>query len=183
MTEFRLPRIEDLDVDDLALLPKEYRYELHGGYLVIMTPSTFWHKLMARRLVQMLCAAGLEAFQDTGVRGDRPRDLRLPDVGVVKDLPTDLADFSNLRGSAFQTVIEIVSEGSENGEYTSKALWYAERRIPEYWIVERTPERSHDDGVVLLHRLELTGNGPAYRLDRSVRLSELEIEYRSGPLI
>ena len=179
MSGLNLPPIEDLDVDDLASLPKEYRYELHEGHLVVMTPSTYWHKVMARRLVMMLFAAGLEALQDSGVRGDRPRDLRLPDVGVIRELPYELADFSNLPGSAFQLVIEIVSEGSENGEFTDKAIWYARQGIPEYWIVQRTPERSHDDALVLLHRLVLTGKAPAYALERTVRLSELEIEYRA----
>lgn len=178
MSGLNLPRIEDLDVDDLASLPKDYRYELHEGHLVVMTPSTYWHKVMARRLVHMLYAAGLEALQETGVRGDRPRDLRLPDVGVISELPHEVADFSNLPGSAFQMVIEIVSEGSENGEFTEKAIWYARQRIAEYWIVERTPERSHDDAVVLLHRLVLSGKDPAYALVRTARLSELEIEYR-----
>lgn len=35
----------------------------------------------------MLHAAGLDAYLDPGVRGDRPRDCRLPDVGVVTELP------------------------------------------------------------------------------------------------
>jgi len=67
-----LPPIETLDVDDLNSLPEGYRYELHGGNLVIMTPSTFWHKEIAGRLYFMLRAAGLRVFQDPGVLGDRP---------------------------------------------------------------------------------------------------------------
>jgi Uma2 family endonuclease len=177
MTGLNLPPIEDLDVDDLASLPKEYRYELHDGSLVVMTPSTYWHKVMARRLLLLLAAAGLEVLQDTGIRGDRPRDSRLPDLGVIDSLPPDVADYSNLPGSAFRTVIEIVSENTPNGEYTAKAHWYAERGIPEYWIVDRTEDRSHDDAVVHLHRLTLTGDAPAYARDRTVRLSELEAEY------
>jgi Uma2 family endonuclease len=179
MNDFRLPPIETLDVDDLASLPKGYRYELHEGNLVVVTPSTFWHKAMAGRLYLMLHAAGLTVFQDPGVVGDRPRDSRLPDLGVVTVLPPDLADYSNLPGSAYQLVIEIVSENSANGEYTEKAHWYAERGIAEYWIVDRTPDRVHDDAVVHLHRLTLSGGAPAYERQRTVRLSELEAEYRA----
>ena len=73
MPSINLPPIEDLDVDDLAALPKEYRYELHNGSLVVMTPSTYLHKVMARRLMFLLAEAGLEVLQDTGIRGDRPR--------------------------------------------------------------------------------------------------------------
>jgi hypothetical protein len=83
MTSFNLPPIESIDVEDLLSLPEGYGYELHEGNLVIMTPSTFWHKVTARRLLLMLHAAGFNAFQDPGVLGDRPRDCRLPDVGVV----------------------------------------------------------------------------------------------------
>jgi len=181
MPSINLPPIEDLDVDDLASLPKEYRYELHDGSLVVMTTSTYWHKVMARRLMFLLAAAGLEVLQDTGIRGDRPRDSRLPDLGVVNSLPPDVADYSNLPGSAFRTVIEIVSESSPNGEYAEKARWYAERGIPEYWVVDRTPERSHDDAIVHLHRLTLSGAAaPAYVRERTVRLSELEAECRAN---
>jgi len=179
MTGLNLPPIEGLDVDDLASLPEGYRYELHEGNLVIMTPSTYWHKVMARRLMLMLYAVGLEVLQDTGIRGDRPRDSRLPDLGVVTSLPPDVADYSNLPGSAFRLVIEIVSENSANGEYTEKARWYAERGISEYWIVDRTSERSHNDAMVHLHRLTLVGDVPGYARERSVRLSDLEAEYRA----
>jgi len=177
MPSINLPPIEDLDVDDLASLPQGYRYELHNGSLVIMTPSIYWHKWMARRLVNMLCMAGLEALQDTGVRGDRPRDNRVPDVGVLTRDLAEVAEDANLPGSAFRLVAEVVSENSVNGEYTDKAQWYAERGIPEYWIVDRTPERARDDALVHIHRLALSGAAaPAYVRERTVRLSELEAE-------
>jgi Uma2 family endonuclease len=179
MDGLHLPPIETLDVDDLNSLPEGYRYELHGGNLVIMTPSTFWHKEIAGRFYFMLRAAGLRVFQDPGVLGDRPRDSRLPDVGVVTTLPPDLADYSNLPGSAYQLVIEVVSENSPNGEYTDKAVWYAERGIAEYWIADRTPDRVHDDAVVHVHRLMLSEKPPAYRRERSVLLSALEAEYHA----
>jgi len=179
VTGLNLPPIEDIDVDDLASLPQGYRYELHEGDLVIMTPSTYWHKEMARRLLLMLYAAGLDVLQDTGIRGDRPRDSRLPDLGVIISRPAESADYSNLPGSAFRLVVEIVSVNPANGEYREKALWYAGRGIPEYWIVDRTPESSHDDAMVHIHRLTLSGGDPVYARERTVRLSVLEAEY--GP--
>ncbi|HET6479707.1 MAG TPA: Uma2 family endonuclease, partial [Actinoplanes sp.] len=112
-----------------------------------------------------------------GVRGDRPRDNRVPDLGVVTRLPSDLANFSNLPASSFSLVVEIVSEEAPNGEYTDKAAWYAEHGIPEYWIVDQTPDRSHDDAFVLVHRLLLAGGEPIYGRERNVLLSDLEIEY------
>jgi Uma2 family endonuclease len=180
MSGLELPPIESLDVDDLASLPDGYRYELHEGNLVIMTPSSYWHKEMAWRLMFMLRAAGLEAFQDTGIRGDRPRDGRLPDVGVVSALPPGFADYSNLPGSAFRLVIEIVSENSMNGEHTDKMVWYAERGIPEYWIVDQAPGRPDRDGLVSVYVLVEPGGKPGYAFERSLLLSELEAEYTAA---
>jgi Uma2 family endonuclease len=177
MDRLQLPPIETLDVDDLNSLPEGYRYELHEGNLVIRTLSTFWHKAMAGRLYLMLHATGVEVFQDPGVISGKPRDSRLPDLGVVLDLPSDMADYSNLPGSAYRLVIEIVSENSANGEYTEKSAWYAERGIPEYWIADRTPDRVHDDAIV--HIMALSDEKPEYERQRSVRLSELEAEYRA----
>lgn len=180
MTEpgLHLPPIEDIDVEDLVALPRGYRYELHRGNLVVMTPSTFWHKGMAGRLYPMLHAAGLKVFQDPGVRGARPRDCRLPDLGVVTRLPSGRSSYSNLAPSYFSLVIEIVSRNSPNGEFLEKKLWYAEHGIPEYWIVEETPDRSDEDGVVTILRLNEDSDKPDYLEVRSLLLSELEGEYR-----
>jgi Uma2 family endonuclease len=179
MTSISLPPIEDLDVDDLASLPEGYRYELHGGNLVILTPSSFWHKELAWRICTMLRATGAKAFENPGVRGKLPRDCRLPDVGVVTVLPPGLQDISNLPGTSYSVVVEIVSERSKNGEYTGKAAWYAQQGIPEYWIVDQAPGRPEDDGLVQIHRLTLTGDEPAYVRERNILLSDLEVEYRS----
>jgi Uma2 family endonuclease len=181
LTDFNWPPIGDLDVEDLLTLPEGYRYELHAGNLVIMTPSTFWHKEIVWRLQSMLRAVGLKAFADPGVLGDRPRDNRLPDVGVVKTMPADevMSSYSNLPGSAYLLVAEVVSENSPNGEYTDKMAWYAERGIPEYWIVDQAPDRSSDDAIVLMHHLSTSGDKPAYALERELLLSELEAEYRA----
>lgn len=180
MTELDMSLLEDLDVEDLLSLPKGFRYELHGGNLVIMTPSTFWHKYTTRRLLLMLHAAGLDAYQDPGVRGNRPRDCRLPDLGVLAGpLPSGKLTYSNLPGDAYQIVIEVVSRNSENGEYTHKANWFASCGIPEYWIVDETSDRDENDAVVLMHRLALSGDAPTYVRERTVLLSDLEAEYRS----
>ncbi|GIE77466.1 hypothetical protein Aph02nite_34160 [Actinoplanes philippinensis] len=183
MTEpgLRLPPIEDIDVEDLAALPRGYRYELHHGNLVVMTPTTFWHKRVARRLMLVLFAAGLDVLQDCGVKGVRPRDLRLPDLGVlVQPAPEDPAEYSYLPPSAYSLVIEIVSKNSPNGEFVAKRLWYAEHGIPEYWIVEETPEGSKDDGVITIMRLDEDDDKPDHVVERSLLVSELEAEYRRG---
>ena len=52
----------------------------------------------------------------------------------------------------------------------SDGSWYAQRGIPEYWIVDQTPERADDDGLVQIHRLTLSGAHPAYVRERTVPL-------------
>ena len=180
MTAFNLPPVGELDVEDLLTLPEGYRYELHEGNLVIVTPATFWHKIMTQRLVDLLRAVGQNAIQDPGVLGDRPRDCRLPDVGVVTELPPAKRSYSNLPGSAYSLVAEVVSPNSLNGEYTDKMDWYAQRGIPQYWIADQTPAGgSDDDALILIHRLESFGGKAVYGLERSLLLSELEAEYRT----
>jgi hypothetical protein len=58
-------------------------------------------------------------------------------------------------------------------------LWYAEHGIPEYWIVEETPDGADDDGVVTIMRLDTTGDEPDYVEERSLPVSQLEVEYRA----
>ena len=142
---------------------------------------------LAKRLLQLCAKKGKRNEEDVATRprsDERSARTALPRPKLFLDLgqefiPVDVADYSTLPGSAFQLVIEIVSENSANGEYTEKARWYAERGIPEYWIVDRTPERSHDDALVHLHRLTLSGSAPAYVRERTLRLSELEAEYKA----
>jgi len=93
--------------------------------------------------------------------------------------PAYVADYSYLPGSAFQLVIEIVSDETAKGDYGDKARWYAECGIPEYWIVDRTLDRAPRDGLVHLHRLRVSGGVAAYERERTVRVAELEAEYRA----
>ncbi|MCO8276934.1 Uma2 family endonuclease [Actinoplanes sp. TRM 88003] len=176
MTTFSLPHIEDIDVEDVAALPGPYRYELRGGSLLVMPPTTFWHKIVVRELMVLLHSAGHHVLPDTGIRGDLPRDMRLPDLGVVTDLPSGPADCTTLPGSAFALVAEVVSAGSGHDERIDKLRWYADRGIAEYWIADSDPDHPHTDAVVHIHRLRLVDGVQAYELERSVRLSELGAE-------
>lgn len=127
MAGLNLPPIEEIDAEDLLALPEGYRDELHAGNLVIELPTTFWHKVMARRLLFALRGAGHNAFLDPGVLGDRPRDCRLPDAGVVDVLPSDPASYSHLPGSAFRLVADIMPR---IGGYPARIAWYAGCGIP-----------------------------------------------------
>ena len=180
MTSLNLPPIESLDVEDLLSLPEGYRYELREGNLVIMRPSTFWHKAMARRISPACC---------TRPASTRSRILECSEIGRgIAAFPISvsstscrrgMASYSNLPGSAYRLVVEIVSENSLNGEYTDKMDWYARRGIPEYWIVDQAPGRADDDALVQVYRLQQSDGMHAYALERRLLLSELEAEYRA----
>ncbi|WP_305786761.1 Uma2 family endonuclease [Symbioplanes lichenis] len=179
MSTLHLPSVETLTVDDLVRLPRGHRYELHDGNLVIAPPGTFWHQGMMQRVLLLLLDRGFEAFTNPGVRGGRPRDSRIPDLGVLSAFPADVLECSHLPASAYPLVVEIVSGHHPTGEYTHRAHWYAEQGIPEYWIVDRAPEDKPHDAQVHQHRLTIGGPLPAYVRERSLLLSELENEYRA----
>jgi Uma2 family endonuclease len=176
MPSLRLPPIEDLEVEHLALLPRGYRYELRQGNLVVGLPTNFWQKSMTGRLLMMLYGTGADVFHEPGVLGSRPRDSRLPDLGVLIRRPRKPANCTHLPGSAFRLVIEIVSRDGQDGECTDKMAWYAEQGIPEYWIVTETPDRADADATVHVHRFA-ADTEPVYARERSLLLSELEAGY------
>jgi Uma2 family endonuclease len=128
---------------------------------------------MVGRLLFMLRAAGLTGFPHAGLRGDRPRDSRCADLGVMTGLSLSPQPISHLPGSAFRLVVDIV-EKSARGEYTDKTQWYAARGIPEYWIVDGAPDYRDDEATVAIFRLQ---GKPEYVRERNVLLSELEAEF------
>ncbi|HEX5205199.1 MAG TPA: Uma2 family endonuclease [Actinoplanes sp.] len=142
--------------------------------------TTFWHKAIAGRLLSMRGADGAHAFDRPALHGDNPGDYVLPDIGVITRLPPDRLTCSALPGSAFTLVAEIVDLGGDEGERADKMDWYAQRGIPEYWIADQAPDRSDDDALVIVHRLESFGGKSVYQCERSLLLSELEAEYRAG---
>ena len=58
----------------------------------------------------------------------------------------------------------------------SEMAWYAERRVPECWVVEEIEGRD-EDAVVRVHRLVGADGAPDYEWERTVLLSGLEAEH------
>ncbi|SNY55915.1 Uma2 family endonuclease [Paractinoplanes atraurantiacus] len=162
-------------IDDGDRLGPDSPYEMHDGKVVALRLTTFREKELTRRLVSALHAVGLEAFQRPGIHGDRPEDWRLPDVGVVMELPPDPAGCTSLPGEAFRLVAEVVAEGEECGE---RMDWYARRGIPECWVVVM-PRGGDGEAVVEIHRRVLRGERPRYELRRRASLSQIENDLSS----
>jgi Uma2 family endonuclease len=77
--------------------------------------------------------------------------------------------------AALAIVVEVISPESRTRDYIDKAREYAAAGIPEYWVVDENPS-SPVGGLVRVHRLALTDEGPRYRLERTVAVSALSAE-------
>jgi Uma2 family endonuclease len=119
------------------------RYELVDGELVLMTPPVFRHSDIVNFLylcfyfqIQREQKDWLVRQGDVGVRTGLRRS-RLPDVSVI-----DGQQWRNLENSPavlqvpLILAVEVVSKSSQKTDYQDKRKEYADRRIPEYWIVD-----------------------------------------------
>jgi Uma2 family endonuclease len=156
---------------DLGRVPATgHRVEIHEGNLVIMSPVTFWHSDVSRRICNALIASGRTAAQEVGVKGSE-RDTRIADIAVFRVRP--LSDQAFWTPDQLEAVIEVVSDSSEDDDRVAKPRWYAAAGIPEYWRVERADETN--DAVIVYYDLRATATGsPAYVEHGTSRLSTLE---------
>ena len=170
MTTLHLPPVTDgwtlADTDDL---PGEQRYEVRNGNLVIMSPARFWHQRVARRIANLLEAAGLHAETEVGVRRTA-RDGRVADVAALRQDPTD-PSITWHPADVFLIVVEVWSRSSE--EKDRFPHWYASLGIPEYWLVEPI-EGDKWGALITRYELARTPSGTsAYVEIRKTTLEEL----------
>jgi Uma2 family endonuclease len=130
-----LPTVESWTVGDLAELPRELRYELHNGNLLIISPLTGWHRHVRRKLVDLFERAGKYAdFEVSIING--PGDTRVADVAIFYGTQQDKdADLAHYPPDRISTVVEVVSPRSKAKD--GDPQWYAERGIPACWLAER----------------------------------------------
>jgi len=120
----------------------EEHYELHDGVLILMSPPTLKHILIAKMLEFLFDQEAkrqqlpLYCLREVGVR-TAPRKVRLLDVAVF-DKPS-LQNFLN-QAAIFELppllAVEVVSQESILRDYRYKRSEYAAMGIPEYWIVD-----------------------------------------------
>jgi Uma2 family endonuclease len=167
--EIQIP--PDLSADDLESFPDEgYRYELHEGNLVIMSPATAWHYRAGWRLVHYFDQKGLHANGEVGIKFGH-NDVRTPDVAVFHGPFDDATAF--FKPSEIAIAVEVVSASSEIDDRVTKPWVYAHAGIPEYWRVERI--EGTDDATIDQFVLVRSPDGePVYRQAGQTTLSELE---------
>jgi Uma2 family endonuclease len=118
------------------------RYELVRGRLVLMTPPTVRHLLIAKFIEWFLDTEisrlnlPLVSLREAGVQTEVDSS-RLPDVCVVKkEQVSELMDQTAVFRVPPQLAVEIVSSSSVKRDYEEKPPEYANKGIPEYWIVD-----------------------------------------------
>ena len=125
---------QDWTVEDLASLPKDLRYELIDGRLILPSPTVL-HQDLCVELVSMLkpgCPAGYRPVVDLSFEVDRLNEPR-PDVAVVAmrygrrtPVPIDGA----------MLVAEIVSPTSHFRDMHAKTKVYASAGVQHYWVLD-----------------------------------------------
>ncbi len=119
------------------------RYELVDGELVLMTPPVLRHSDIVNFLylcfyfqIQQDQKDWLVRQGDVGVRTGLRRS-RLPDVSVIDGQTwRSLEDAPAVLQVPLILAVEVVSKSSQKTDYQDKRGEYADRGIPEYWIVD-----------------------------------------------
>jgi Uma2 family endonuclease len=160
-------------VADLDTLPDVgYRFEIHEGKLVMMSPVTIWHSRVMRRVTQALASAGRSAEMEVGVKRN-DRSLRVADVAVFRSPPTAV-NRAYWAPEDLTLVVEIVSDSSQDDDRFVKPRWYAQAGIPEYWRVEQGED---GEAVIYQYSLARTADGVAAYVETGVTtLAALEAE-------
>jgi Uma2 family endonuclease len=134
---------QDWTVDDLASLPKDLRYELIDGRLILPSPTMF-HQDVCFQLATMLrpnCPPGYRPVIDISLEVNHRNEPR-PDVVVAR-----IADGlrSPLPIESALLVVEVISPTSHFRDMEAKVKLFAKAGVGSYWVVDPT----FDGGVVL----------------------------------
>ena len=134
---------QDWTVDDLANLPKDLRYELIDGRLILPSATQF-HQDICLELINMIrpnCPSGYRVIFDLSLEVDRRNEPR-PDV-VVRPTTSGLRSPVPIEGALL--LVEIVSPTSHVRDMHAKAKLFASAGVEHYWVVDPT----FKGGVVL----------------------------------
>lgn len=171
MRTIELPVTMEWTPEMLESLPRDYRYEVSEGRLIVSAAAMrAWHSDAEYRVTHLLRSKGLHAFHEIGVVIGRG-EIYDCDVGVLRDPPSLRLAYYPARD--YELVVEVVSPDSRRADRVNKPVTYAAAGIPEYWRVE---EAEDGEAVVHQHRLVRAEDGASYVETRLVMLSTLEKE-------
>jgi Uma2 family endonuclease len=133
-TALNLPERQDWTVDDLASLPKDLRYELIDGRLILPSPTPF-HQYLCNQVVNALsenCPDGLLVVFDQSIAIDGTTEPR-PDIVVIRD---EGASRTPVWAEDVLLAGEVISKTSTIRDRRHKSKRYASFGIPHYWTID-----------------------------------------------
>ena len=138
-----LPDKQEWTVDDLASLPKDLRYELIDGRLLLPSPTALHQDIGVRVLMalEVACPPDLMVVVDLSLKINYRNEPR-PDVVVIKH---DHVDVTPLPVRDAVLVVEVISPGSHFRDMYAKTKVYAAAGVEHYWVIDPL----FDDGMVL----------------------------------
>ncbi|HEV8566166.1 MAG TPA: Uma2 family endonuclease [Actinoplanes sp.] len=138
-----LPDKQDWTVDDLASLPKDLRYELIDGRLILPSPTAIHQDIGVRVLMALEanCPRDLMVVLDLSLKVDYRNEPR-PDVVVIK---RSRANVSPVPVGDAILAVEVLSPDWHFRDMYAKAKVYAAAEVAHYWVID--PLDQH--GIVL----------------------------------
>ena len=152
-----LPDQQEWTVDDLAGLPKDLRYELVDGRLILPSPTAIHQDIALEVLLALRahCPPGLMVVYDLSLKVDQRNEPR-PDVVVIRP---DHADVTPLPVQDAVLAVEVVSTWSLIRDMYAKATVYAAAGVASYWVIQPagdttvlTEFRPGDNGIYEIFR-------------------------------
>lgn len=152
-TTITLPHVPDeWTTDDLDDLSTDYRYEIHNGKLVIMSPVRIAHQDVELRICNLLRRAGRQAYTQVGVRRAK-NDFRVADVAAFHEEPDRDASLHDAVTVAL--IVEVLSATSTDKDRDPQ--WYADLEVPAYWLAE--PTKTGKNALITRYELAVSESG------------------------
>ncbi|WP_157519904.1 Uma2 family endonuclease [Herbidospora daliensis] len=169
-------------IADLDRMPRDARYELVNGWIVMSPWPGLRHDYVVKRLVRILDAAieavGADLYVNGPVDMYTVKGVRVPDIAVADwaSVRQGLEDDERAHSPhSVKLVIEVISRnsGSERTDRYEKADEYAASGVQEYWIVDTLPSMnitrySLATGYLTYHRRERVFAGAVFKSETPV---------------
>jgi Uma2 family endonuclease len=141
---------------EFAQVEEGYQVELARGYIVVSEVANYFHAMQVMAILECLWAYKINQKDKIhAILGNMDCKLlipdwdseRHPDIAVYLKPPTGPKNRTMWRRWLPELIIEVVSEGSRDRDYTEKRDEYWTLGIKEFWIVDAKLEQ-----VLLLRR-------------------------------
>lgn len=166
----RLDEKHDWTVDDLASLPRDLRYELIDGRLIVPSPTGIHQDIGVEVMLALRahCPAEFMPVVDVSLRVNHRNEPR-PDVVVIDRRHVNV---SPVPIEAVLLAVEVISPDSTIRDLHTKPKVFARAGLPSYWVVDPF----HNAGVVLAE-FRLADDGQYELLTETEKVFTTEVPY------